>query len=415
MPFVDDLSAWMISQRWFAGKSHVPRLRVVDARPAPGGATRYLLMDDAGARPTLYQVPVCLTSGRDAENAVVANDDAGRPVTDATTEVSFVTGLLAEMGLDVTRVTGSRVLTGEQSNTSIVVDEDGVPTIIVKLFRTLHHGENPDVTVQRALSQAGSPFVPRFLGSFDGEWPDAGRRPRVARGTIAFAQEFLPGVRDGWSIAVEAARDGRDFTEAAHDLGAAVAGVHGALAAALPSRPGRSTDAAAAVAAWHRRLAIAAEEVRAVAERRAAIQAVYQTAFARRWPRLQRIHGDLHLGQVLAVPGGGWRLVDFEGEPLRPMRERDAPDLPLRDVAGMLRSFEYASAVGAGPDPVAWARDCRESFLEAYARDAPGSALDEGLLRALQLDKAVYEAIYEARNRPDWLAIPLAGIDAALR
>jgi predicted trehalose synthase len=318
------------------------------------------------------------------------------------------------MGIDVSRVTGSRVLTGEQSNTSIVVDEDGAPTIMVKLFRVLHHGENPDVTVQRALSQGGSPFVPRFLGSVEGEWPDPARRPRVARGTTAFAQEFLPGVRDGWSIAVEAARDGRDFTAAAHDLGVAVAGVHAALAAALPSRPGRSTDAAAAVAAWHRRLAIAVAEVPAIAERSDAIQTVYQTAFARRWPRLQRIHGDLHLGQVLAVPAGGWRLVDFEGEPLRPMRERALPDLPLRDVAGMLRSFEYASAVGAAPDPARWAAACRHAFLDAYQQDAPAAAFDAGLLRALQLDKAVYEAIYEARNRPDWLPIPLAGVDAAL-
>jgi predicted trehalose synthase len=96
------------------------------------------------------------------------------------------------------------------------------------------------------------------------------------------------------------------------------------------------------------------------------------------------------------------------------MRERALPDLPLRDVAGMLRSFEYASAVGAAPDPTAWAAACRHAFLDAYQHDAPGPAFDEGLLRALQLDKAVYEAIYEARNRPDWLAIPLAGIDAAL-
>ncbi len=409
---MEDLSAWIARQRWYAGKSHAPRFRVLDAQPTAGGATRYLVMDDAGARPTLYQVPLA-AAGADTDAEVVAIGDTG-PLVDAPAESGYVTGLLAEMGVDVARVTGDRVLTGEQSNTSIVVDEDGAPTIIVKLFRTLHHGENPDVTVQRALSDAGSPYVPRFLGSVEAEWPDSGRRPRVARGTLAFAQEFLPGARDGWSIAVEAARDGRDFADAAHDLGAAVAGVHGALAAALPGRPGRATDAATAVAAWHRRLAIAASEVPAVAERRDGIAAVYLTAFDRRWPRLQRIHGDLHLGQVLAVPDGGWRLVDFEGEPLRPMRERAVADLPLRDVAGMLRSFAYASAVGAGPDPTAWAHACREAFLGAYAAAAPSQVLDEGLLRALELDKAVYEAIYEARNRPDWLPIPLAGIDAAL-
>ena len=114
------------------------------------------------------------------------------------------------------------------------------------------------------------------------------------------------------------------------------------------------------------------------------------------------------------MPHGGWRIVDFEGEPLRPMAERAIPDLPPRDVAGMLRSFDYAGAVGAGPDAAAWAAACREAFLTAYA-NAPGAiALDPVLLRALVLDKAVYESIYEARNRPDWLPVPLAGIDAAL-
>ena len=258
MAFVDDLSAWVARQRWYAGKGHEPRLRILDAQPAPG-ATRYLLMDDAGNLPTLYQMPVALSDETVAADATVAEDAAGHLI-DATRSPAFVTGLLAEMGVDTSRITGSRVFAGEQSNTSIVFDEDGEPTIILKLFRTLHHGENPDVTVQRALSDAGSPFVPRFYGSLEGEWPDAGRPSRVARGTLGFAQEFLPGARDGWSIAVEAARDQRDFTDAARDLGTAVAGVHAALAAALTSRPGRRSDADAAVAAWRRRLAIAAAE-----------------------------------------------------------------------------------------------------------------------------------------------------------
>jgi maltokinase len=412
VPFVEDLTAWVPRQRWYAGKSHEPRLRILDAQPAPG-ATRYLLMDDAGNLPTLYQVPTALAEGEVPADALIVEDATGRMI-DAARSAEFAVGTLASMGVDTARVTGSRVLTGEQSNTSIVFDEDGRPTIILKLFRTLHHGENPDVTVQRALSDAGSPYVPRFLGSVDAEWPDVGRLDRLARGTLGFAQEFLPGVRDGWSIAVEAARDRRDFTEAAHDLGVAVAGVHAALAETLPTRAGRSSDASAAVASWRRRLAIAAAEAPGVADRREAIDAVYRGVFDRRWPRLQRVHGDLHLGQVLAVPHGGWRLVDFEGEPMRPMEERALPDVPLRDVAGMLRSFDYASAVGGGPDAAGWAAESRAAFVAAYAESAPSPVLDVDLLRALVLDKAVYESVYEARNRPDWLPIPLAGIDAAL-
>lgn len=412
MEFDDDLGAWVARQRWYAGKSHDPQFRVLDT-PSVTGATRYLLMDDAGAVPTLYNVPLAEVSDP-GDLEVVTTTAEGHAVVDATRHPAFTVGLLADMGVDTSRVTGSRVLTGEQSNTSIVYDVDGAPAIILKLFRTLHHGENPDVTVQRVLSEAGSPYVPRFYGSADAEWPDVGRDSGTARGTLGFAQEFLPGVRDGWAIALDAAREGRDFTDAAHDLGVAVAGVHGALSDALESMDASPDQLTAVGRAWRRRLAIASAEVPAVADRLAAIDAVYAAALDRPWPRLQRIHGDLHLGQVLAVPHGGWRIVDFEGEPLRPMAERAIPDLPPRDVAGMLRSFDYAGAVGAGPDAAAWAAACRGAFLTAYA-DAPGAiALDPVLLRALVLDKAVYESIYEARNRPDWLPVPLAGIDAAL-
>lgn len=412
MEFDDDLGAWVARQRWYAGKSHDPRFRVLDEQTV-AGATRFLLMDDAGAVPTLYNVPLAEVTDAAGEEVITTTAE-GRAVVDATRHPAFTIGLLADMGVDTGRVTGSRVLTGEQSNTSIVYDVDGTPSIILKLFRTLHHGENPDVTVQRVLSDAGSPYVPRFYGSADAEWPDVGRESGTARGTLGFAQEFLPGVRDGWAIALDAAREGRDFTDAARDLGVAVAGVHGALSDALESMDASPDQLAAVGRAWRRRLAIASAEVPAVADRLAAIDAVYAAALERPWPRLQRIHGDLHLGQVLAVPHGGWRIVDFEGEPLRPMAERAIPDLPPRDVAGMLRSFDYAGAVGAGPDAAAWAAACREAFLTAYA-GAPGAiALDPLLLRALVLDKAVYESIYEARNRPDWLPVPLAGIDAAL-
>jgi len=410
--FADDLGAWLARQRWYAGKSHEPRLRILAAQPATG-ATRYLLMDDAGALPTLYHVPVARVVEPGEADAVIHRDDGGYLV-DAARHPAFAVGMLAEMGVDAGRVTGSRVLGGEQSNTSIVFEEDGRPTIILKLFRTLHHGENPDVTVQRVLSGAGSPFVPRFLGSLDGEWPDVGRGSGVAHGTLGFAQEFLRGVRDGWEVALEAARERRDFTEAAHDLGIAVAGVHGDLGATLGTTAAGADDVASTAAAWRRRLATAAAEVPAVADRLGAIDAVYRAATERPWPPLQRIHGDLHLGQVLAVPHGGWRIVDFEGEPLRPMDERAIPDLPPRDVAGMLRSFHYAGAVGGGPDAGDWTVDCGTAFVAAYSVAAGSVALDPVLLRALVLDKAVYEAVYEARNRPDWLPVPLAGIDAVL-
>jgi maltokinase len=246
--FTDDLAAWVVQQRWYAGKSHEPQFRVLDAQPAFGGATRFLIMDDAGSSPALYQVPVALTDTEPGD--VIAHTDEGF-VVDATRHAGFATGLLAEMGVDTSRVSGSRVFAGEQSNTSIVFYEDGQPTIMLKLFRTLHHGENPDVTVQRALSAAGSPYVPMFHGHLDVEWPDVGRESGFAHGTLAFAQEFLPGAQDGWGVALDAAREGRDFTDAARDLGTAIAGVHGALGAALDTRDQRRVhgSARAAVAA----------------------------------------------------------------------------------------------------------------------------------------------------------------------
>ncbi|WP_432508218.1 hypothetical protein [Kineococcus esterisolvens] len=132
------------------------------------------------------------------------------------------------------------------------------------------------------------------------------------------------------------------------------------------------------------------------------------------------MHGDYHLGQVLRSAERGWVLLDFEGEPLRPLAERSLPDLALRDVAGMLRSFDYAAASGAGSAGTEaagrWAARCREAFLAADAAGTgvdprePGSAAAT-LLAALELDKALYEVVYEVRNRPDWAHIPLSAVE----
>src|SRR5690606_2141088 len=188
------------------------------------GITTYLVMDDAGSAPTLYQVPVVevdeVPGGPD--DAVLGASD-GRMLLDGPHHPAFAVALLERMEVPTERVTGSSVMRGEQSNTSIVYDEDGAPTMIAKVFRTLHHGENPDVTLQSALSAAGSPFVPHFRGQVTGRWPDVGRDEGLASGTLGFAQEFLPGAQDGWAIALDAAREGRPFEDAAHDLGAAVA------------------------------------------------------------------------------------------------------------------------------------------------------------------------------------------------
>jgi len=133
-------------------------------------------------------------------------------------------------------------------------------------------------------------------------------------------------------------------------------------------------------------------------------------ALADRQLSTQRVHGDFHLGQTLHTPGG-WKIIDFEGEPVKSLAERAEPDSVWRDIAGMLRSFDYAAASVPGPDSRRWADDCRAAFLEGYA-GGPMASEDEVVLRAYEADKAVYEVVYEVRNRPDWVNIPLAAVAA---
>ncbi|CAN5317516.1 hypothetical protein BH11ACT2_BH11ACT2_12950 [soil metagenome] len=416
------LSEWMTRQRWYAGKAHDPQLRELTSRELAGGSaavtvSHHLIMDYGGAVPTLYQVPVVERAEprETGEAALIAVTADGTHLYDAPHDPAFTLALMHEIAPElVQRITGSAVMTGEQSNTSIVYSIADGASVICKLFRALHDGENPDVTLQGALSRAGSPYVPRFVGSLAGDWPDSGQPTGVARGSLAFAQEFLPGAEDGWKLALRSTATDDAFSAHARALGAATAEVHTTLAQVMPTREADDEDVRAMVAAWDRRLALALREVPGLAAHAPLIERVYAAASGSAWPRLQRVHGDLHLGQALWIVGRGWVLVDFEGEPLRPMNERDRPDSPLRDVAGMLRSFDYAA--GATPGwPVEWAASCRRAYLDGYA-EASGSPLEQhrALLDAFELDKAVYEAIYEARNRPTWLGIPLRGIEQLL-
>ncbi len=447
------IAEWMPQQRWYGGKGRAPVLRRIGAfeLPAPvepdARALTLLLMDDASEPPILYQVPVVerTTTTTDAASThLIARLDDDTLLFDGPHDPAYTDALLATIVGElqaapddatarghvsgpaaalptVPRGTPATVLGGEQSNTSIIYRPRSGTPIICKIYRQLHHGENPDVTLQTALAASGSPHVPASIGDVVGEWDDVGRPNGRARGHLAFAQEFLPGVEDAWRVALRAAADGVPFTEEARALGATVAEVHLSLRELFPTEP-PSTELIEAIAgAWARRLGIAVVEVPALAPHRAAIQAFYARARAGSWPPLQRIHGDLHLGQVLLVPDRGWVLLDFEGEPLRPMYDRRRPDLPVRDVAGMLRSFDYVAGSTGLEHPeranatAEWADAARTAFLDGYVAT---SGLDLGvsreLLAAFELDKAVYEAIYETRSRPTWAAIPLRAITSQL-
>ncbi|WP_281884625.1 maltokinase N-terminal cap-like domain-containing protein [Agromyces rhizosphaerae] len=451
---LERLSTWIAGQRWYGGNAGLPRLRALGSYELPTGtpdvaAHALLVMDEAPARPVLYQVPVTLRRAPSgvAEEHLIGTLDDGTLVFDGPHDPVFTRALLelltggtvaidsgvtAQGRLSGTDAAGrvdpgslvSRVLTGEQSNSSIIYEprEPGAARpLICKVYRRLHHGENPDVTLPTALAEGGSPHVPASIGALTGTWDDVGRESGRATGHLAFAQEFLPGVEDAWRVALRAAATGEPFAGPARELGVATAEVHASLAAAFGTRAATRERDLRAVEAWHRRLGTAVREVPALAPHRSAIEAVYARAEDATWPALQRIHGDLHLGQVVAAPGRPWVLLDFEGEPLRPMAERTGNDLALRDVAGMLRSFDYATGSvaqsgGASDDDLrAWAGVARRAYLDGYAEVAgedPRAHRD--LLAALELDKAVYEAIYETRTRPAWVTIPLTAIDRLL-
>ncbi|WP_234417745.1 1,4-alpha-glucan branching protein GlgB [Miniimonas sp. S16] len=447
------LAPWLPHQRWYTGKGGAGELPVLSSAggfrlddPAGDVGIEVLLVtDSSGAAPVTYQVPLTyrgapLAGGEQALVGTLEHSVLGRRwVYDACYDPVFAATFLdlftgnaqaqARTPSDTPEprvvgstlghaahlhVTGHQVLAGEQSNTSLIcslatADGTAAAPVMVKVFRVLAAGENPDVVLAGALSAAGSPHVPLVFGSVRGVWttPDGAE----VSGHLAFAQEFLPGVEDAWRVASRAALAVEDFADRARELGAATAAVHTALAASLGTAPSTPQDRARLVAEVRARAEVALAEVSDLDRWSGAVAGVLATLeTSADWPPLQRIHGDYHLGQVLRTDRG-WAVIDFEGEPLRPLAERTKPDLALRDVAGMLRSLDYAggNAEQQGVDARAWVQAAREAFLAGY-REAGGVLPDGPLLPALELDKALYEAVYEARNRPSWLGIPRAAL-----
>ncbi|WP_167147675.1 phosphotransferase [Actinomyces sp. ZJ308] len=354
-----------------------------------------------------------------------------------------------------------RVTTGEQSNTSVILpapagdgealgEQDAATgDLIVKLLRVLEHGRNPDVELSVALARSGWDRVRTPVAWSTLTWTRIGGcgQPTLEESTdSAVACSFVPRADDGFELFCSlASTDDVDgpvrarAVDLARDLGRTTAQMHHHLAASLgTSRPPAPAELAAALrsrARW------ALEEVPELSGHIPALELKVEQTLARleELPALEpvtRIHGDYHLGQVLHEVGGRqrWYVLDFEGEPLRPLAQRSDPDLPARDVAGMLRSFDYAAAVGEAPHPD-WLAAVRTAFEDGYRQarretrpepasqgDSQGSSQATGqaedsrqtVLTCLELDKALYEAVYEARNRPDWLGIPVAGIDSVL-
>ena len=449
MSDIDDvLRSWLPSQRWFGAKgATLNRVRVVHEERLPGEAdVRHTLVEvQSEDGDDLYQLLLGYSDAEQLEPRLAAGaigQVKGQHLFDAVHDLETPRTLLGLMkqsrSLSRLRFVGSealddslspRVMGAEQSNTSVVFGED----YILKLFRRVQVGINPDLEVTRALADAGSPYVAAPLGWLEGE---VGGQTT----TLAMLQEFERSATDGWAMATASVRDlfaegdlhadevGGDFAAESERLGVATAEVHAVLARVLPCRTAGPEESVQTAQQLIDRFERARAVVDELDEHADAVRAVYEVVAARTEPvRVQRVHGDYHLGQVLRTQNR-WVLLDFEGEPARPLAERTALMSPLRDVAGMLRSYDYAarhllaerSEVGAGAPNLGyraaeWAERNRNSFCDGYAGAAGYDPRDEGvLLRAFELDKAVYEVVYEARNRPSWLQIPLGSIERLL-
>ncbi len=444
---VEDLAAalprWLPTQRWFAGKDRaITAVRplswttITDGDPLLIHLVVEVEQDDrtepyqllVGSRRS--QVPdVASSASIGLENGLTCYEASGDAdltavLLDLVAEGTTIDDLTFAPEPGAELVTGLRAhpITTEQSNTSLVFGSQ----YILKLFRKVSPGVNKDLQLHRALREVGCEHIADPLGSITG----------VLDGeptTIGMLQRFMPDAADGWVMATTSVRDlmadpaidpadlGGDFAGEAERLGRAVATVHADLARALGVEESDDADVERTVTAMLDRLARVGDAVPELAPHVPALEA----AFARlrdgdETLPVQSVHGDLHLGQVLRTLQG-WLLLDFEGEPAASVAERSALRSPLRDVAGMLRSFDYAAQqllVGQPEDPhlvepaMSWARRNRSAFCDGYAAVAGADPRDQAdVLRAFELDKAVYEVSYEHANRPDWLSVPLASIE----
>jgi maltokinase len=457
-PLAGLLTRWLPEQRWYAGHgAPVSRLDITtDVALAHGDPElRHVIITVGQARvpDARYQLLVGLRRRiPDGLSHAVIGDLGGVTAYDALHDPELAGFLLRgiaeqrqagplrfrrEPGVPLGSWPGSRVIAAEQSNTSVVFGE----AAILKVLRRLFPGANPDLEVAGALARLGSVHVAPPYGwietELDGE-------PVL----LAVLSRYLAKASDGWSLAAASigrlsalhgdygreylmapvpragpGHPGPSFAEEAHQLGRATAELHADLAAAFGTEQLTKRELADLAAQLTAKLEAAVAAVPELGGYAAKIRDSYAELASLTMPvTVQRIHGDYHLGQVLRTEEG-WVALDFEGEPLVPMAERTGLYPALRDVAGMLRSFDYAARHQLLGHPDArqlrepadtWVDQCQQAFCAGYARaggtDPRASSV---LLRSLTLEKAVYEVTYEARHRPSWLPIPLDYIAAA--
>jgi maltokinase len=443
---------WLETQRWYASKSrHVTGLEIdesVALTPAPPLLLVLVQARFATGSHDLYQLPLSFMTPDQAKQRPRVASTPDLAVVDAVADPKLVRDLLrlmnAESPLDAeggcfrfARVaeTGPllpdapvRPMGVEQSNSSIVFGEETV----LKVFRKLEPGINPELELLHFLTRRDFPSIAPLQGwyEYDG---------RAYSATLGVAQRFFADAVGGWELALDQiATDPAAFLSELGSLGTVTAELHNVLAsdandpAFSPEEPSAESLSllTATIDEDIERIFVRLPDDERVAGIAGRGQDVRER-FAMRSQlgtggRAIRTHGDYHLGQTLhradaaRTGGSDWLIIDFEGEPARPLVERRQKRSPLRDVASMLRSFAYATSATAimrgVPAPGAFEERARRTFLEHYFGAIDPSLLPAGeaavinLLSIFELEKAIYELQYELDNRPDWLPIPVAGI-----
>jgi trehalose synthase-fused probable maltokinase len=428
------LIEYVTQQRWYGAKSRgVAHAQVVDSAVLRTQEPQLALAlvevrYETGAH-DLYQLLVSFREGELGLNGLVEDPSlarelvsamrSGLTVQSADGAVEFghlegFAGLERELG-------AARIVSTEQSNSSIAFDE-----VILKAFRRLEAGINPELELLRFLTERGFPNVAALGG-----WYSYAGAPLTA--TLGILQAYVPNARDGWELALdEIAAEPERFLARLRRLGE----VTGELHTTLGSEPNDPVFAPEVPSVESLGLLTATvdeeianvflslpeddDRIEPIAGRGEEVREQLRLlTHAGTTGQIIRVHGDYHLGQTLWA-GDDWTIIDFEGEPARSLAERRRKRSPLRDVAGMLRSFAYAS-IAAGPlrgadVPDDWESRAREQFLDGYLATVDQSLLPSGpvgierMLTVFELEKAVYELRYELDNRPDWVGIPVAAI-----
>ena len=451
LPGEDALREFVLAQRWFGSKSkevaHFRLLETIPLTELPLGLA-VLEVEFLPGTHELYQLPIgARPEGDEWTDGVICTNE-GMTIYDAMSDPETARQLVRLIAADREIETGQgtaefrpavdaeghayalpaevgtvRAMGAEQSNSSVVLDEK----YVLKAYRRLGAGPNPELEILRFLTERDFPHIAALRGWY-------GHTGRLIDATLGIVQDFLAGATDGWDLALADLReDPARFVARARMLGEVTGRLHTALSSDNQDPAFAPEDTSAE--ALGLLTATVDEEIERVfltlpddredlnqirgrgEEVREKLRMLTQVGSA---GRVIRHHGDYHLGQVMHTADGDWAVLDFEGEPARTLIERRRKRSPLRDVAGMLRSFAYAATASellhGAAAPAGWEERVRTAYLDGYVEETdqsllpPGRAAVERLLAVFELEKAVYELRYELDNRPDWVKIPVAGI-----